>query len=44
MNTRIEDGDQKINRNPSGRKPKWKYTAARGAMKQTGKAGGINTI
>jgi hypothetical protein len=33
-----------INRNPPGRKPTWKFTAARGAMKRTGKAGGIDAI
>jgi hypothetical protein len=33
-----------VNRNPSGRKPTWKYTAKRGAMKRTGKAGGIDAI
>jgi hypothetical protein len=33
-----------MNRRPSGRKPIWKYTAARRAMKRTGKAGGIDAI
>jgi hypothetical protein len=33
-----------MNRRPGGRKPTWKYTAARGAMMRTGKAGGIDAI
>ena len=33
-----------MNRNPSGRKPTWKYTAARRAIKRTSKAGGIDAI
>jgi len=33
-----------MNRQPSGRKPTWKFTAACGAMTQTGKAGGIGVI
>jgi hypothetical protein len=34
----------RLNRNVGGRKPTWKYTAACGAMTQTGKAGGIDAI
>jgi hypothetical protein len=33
-----------IRRNPSGPKPQWKFTRARGAMTRTGKAGGIDAI
>jgi hypothetical protein len=33
-----------VNRNPSGRKPQWKYIATQGAMKRTRKAGGIDAI
>ena len=34
----------RLSRNVGGPKPKWKYTAARGAMQRTGKAGGIDSI
>jgi hypothetical protein len=34
----------RLNRNVGGRKPTWKYTATRGAMTQTSKAGGIDAI
>jgi hypothetical protein len=33
-----------MNRNVGGCKPMWKYTAACGAIKRTGKAGGIDAI
>src|ERR1700730_16681880 len=33
-----------MNCNSGSCKPKWKYTAACGAMKRTGKAGGIDAI
>jgi hypothetical protein len=34
----------RLGRNPGGKKPVWKFTAARGAMTRTGKAGGIDAI
>jgi len=44
----LETAMRRLNLNwpgkPDGRTPVWKFTAARGAMIRTGKAGGIDTI